>query len=839
MPDIVPPSGFTLDAPPSAEQPAISPPQGFVLDRPHPESAAPRQIGREAAPSGAMAPPSDLAPIVATAASRYGVPLQVANWVGSHESGWNPDAIGPETSHGRAAGAWQFMPETAAHFKINPHDFGQSTNAAMQYLRQLADKNGGDWERAVADYGTFSTGKGPAADASVRQSFRSYMGQETPVGQDVAQGFGRGLMTGAGSVLGMPADVWHMIDRGYQLALTEGARRLGIITPETAETLRAPIEGEESSFGSEAINRHLLNISKSLGANTDQPLSVPGQYAETVGSFLPAAGALGAETASQVPRALLKYGAIPGATSETMGQLTQGTSAEPYARVAGAVAPAAASTALATLERIANPTGRALAGVTEPQFSQAQQILDQSRQAGAPLTSAEAIQSATGSGTRLGDVQRVVEQSPRGGAIMRPFFAQRPEQTQALGQTTFGQIAPAVGEPAEVAPRVQAAAEGTVNAADRARTSTVKPFYDAAKTDTVPVADMDAFLGKIDNAIAEDKTGLVSPQLVRLRNALTETPATNDSLRLPVTDINNLDTARKYFRDQIALPAVAQEAIPKQVGARMGSFLDELDNMMEQASPNFLAGKQRYQDITRSTIEPLLRSPTGQLAAAEEYPKQAAILFNPNPLPGSEAATARAIRDVASRDPEAAQQLVRLHLERTFNEATQANLPGANQFGGPKFAAIVAGNSQQAKNLEAAVRALPDGATRWAALKKSMDIMRAMGTRQPVGSQTEFNRQINEFLRIGHPAGEVMSTVASPARWTRAAYDMYHNFMYGRNTEQLARIFTQGDVSDLRKIVQSRGGSLRSQAAFVGALARQGALTPASTQPSQLPAAQQ
>ena len=38
---------------------------------------------------------------------------------------------------------------------------------------------------------------------------------------------------------------------------------------------------------------------------------------------------------------------------------------------------------------------------------------------------------------------------------------------------------------------------------------------------------------------------------------------------------------------------------------------------------------------------------------------------------------------------------------------------------------------------------------KWNALRKSMDILQAMGTRHPVGSQTEFNRQINEALRNG------------------------------------------------------------------------------------------
>lgn len=127
--------------------------------------------------AGAHGPPAALAPIVQAAAAKYGVPLAVANWVGQHESNWNPAAIGPETSHGRAQGAWQFMEGTAKEMNLaDPHDFATSTDAAMRYLRQLADRNGGDWTKAVEAYGTFSTGMGPRRDAAAKAGFQEFLG---------------------------------------------------------------------------------------------------------------------------------------------------------------------------------------------------------------------------------------------------------------------------------------------------------------------------------------------------------------------------------------------------------------------------------------------------------------------------------------------------------------------------------------------------------------------------------------------------------------------------------------------------------------------------------------
>ena len=117
------------------------------------------------------------------------------------------DATGIPTSSGRAQGAWQSVPQTAKEYGLSdPTDFNAATPAAMHKLADLAQKNGGDWEKAVEQYGTFSTGQGAAADAAVRQKFRDYMGNQTPVAQDVAQGTGRGLIQGAGyAAAGMPA----------------------------------------------------------------------------------------------------------------------------------------------------------------------------------------------------------------------------------------------------------------------------------------------------------------------------------------------------------------------------------------------------------------------------------------------------------------------------------------------------------------------------------------------------------------------------------------------------------------------------------------------------------
>lgn len=87
------------------------------------------------------------------ASSRYDLPHGLLTWQLHQESGFNPNALGPPTSHGRAMGVAQFMPATARQFNINPYDPAQAIDAAARYDRQLYDQTG-SWHAALDRYGT-------------------------------------------------------------------------------------------------------------------------------------------------------------------------------------------------------------------------------------------------------------------------------------------------------------------------------------------------------------------------------------------------------------------------------------------------------------------------------------------------------------------------------------------------------------------------------------------------------------------------------------------------------------------------------------------------------------
>jgi hypothetical protein len=202
----------------------------------------------------------------------------------------------------------------------------------------------------MADYSTMSDAdlmamvKPPAQDYSKLSDadlLKMVKPQETPslgaadTATDVAKSGGIGLAKGAIGMAGAPGDLSNLLARGSQYAsnyiadktgldrgpqIDDGAQRLSSLTPgeprnnnilPTAGGIQKAIEGYTGDFY--------------------KPKTTAGEYAQTAGEFAP--GLMGGE-GSLLARGLSRV-AIPAATSETAGQLTKGTDAEPWARVAG------------------------------------------------------------------------------------------------------------------------------------------------------------------------------------------------------------------------------------------------------------------------------------------------------------------------------------------------------------------------------------------------------------------------------------------------------------------------------------------------------------------------
>lgn len=139
---------------------------------------------------------------------------------------------------------------------------------------------------------------------------------------DVLKSGASGIARGAAQLAGLPGTISDAIDRGYDW-----------MTGSDSSAKRAEIMGFE---GNPLSGQKVQSaMSRATGGATEyQPKTTAGEYAATAGEFLPGAAAFGGASAGN----LAKFGLLPAAASETAGQATKGTAAEPYARTVAALA---------------------------------------------------------------------------------------------------------------------------------------------------------------------------------------------------------------------------------------------------------------------------------------------------------------------------------------------------------------------------------------------------------------------------------------------------------------------------------------------------------------------
>jgi hypothetical protein len=138
---------------------------------------------------------------------------------------------------------------------------------------------------------------------------------------DIAKSAVTGIGKGVAAVAGLPGDLEKLSRRGIQYVTD-------MLPDGVAKMARAGLQSPTGYPGSQDINQDIQKVA----GDYHQPATTPGRYAETIASFLPNAAFPGS-VAARAARVVL-----PGAGSEAGGEATQGTSLEPWARFAGAMA---------------------------------------------------------------------------------------------------------------------------------------------------------------------------------------------------------------------------------------------------------------------------------------------------------------------------------------------------------------------------------------------------------------------------------------------------------------------------------------------------------------------
>lgn len=683
---------------------------------------------------------------------------------------------------------------------------------------------------AAVDTSKMSDAELQAAYAEKNPGFWRRVGdQVSDVSKGAYKAIDRGVAEGMAGLLAMPRTI-----SDAQQSLTE--MQLKNLEAATGKTLTRPSPSPASRLPSQedwqkVIQKQYYGDQPGTQNPIDpyEPRNLFEQYLKTGGEF--AIGAL----APGGPLARTMRVATPAVLSETGGQLTKGTPAEPFMRTAGALvgggvqggAEAAVSrprTARAILER-------QLPESTTPQHIDAAEALMRDAQTmGVPLTWPEAL-SQVQQRPVLSDTMRHLEGSPQSGPHMAEFFGDRPQRVAGAVDQQAQALSPgAPTNPYALGPDVHGAASGIINNERQAINARSDPQYAAAglqfveprelmRLQALPGWDEAAQAVRNSSQLGRDVVGMPDSSIGFVNAVKKAMQARGEHATSPMrsTGAPSVEEASGWFSDAEVARQTAINASRRQTAPGVPAPYEEALRIETE-------GRARR-------LQPLLQGPLGKIVEAKPDIESAVnVLFPRGGMVHNEAQIGDAVSRIAARSPKLAEDAVRAHVDMAFNTAAGDLQTGPNQAGGAKFRALIAGRGQQRRNLQAAVEALPNGAERWQGFSRLLDVLEATGTRQNVGSRTAYNTEaLKEFGSSAGAVQDVAKAITNPISGAKPFIDRYEGWKLGRNLNDVARILTSPQSANLlRQIVTSPRGGVR-ETNIIRALFANQAMQPAVT----------
>lgn len=575
------------------------------------------------------------------------------------------------------------------------------------------------------------------------------------------------IVEGTSALLGLPGEAQRAMSTAGEFTTRQIFRALGMEPPAgLAEAARPEVQLPTA--------RDVRSVIERTGIETELTETLPGRVAQT---------ALRNVAMAPIPQALVPS-LLSAAGEEAAAIPFAGTELEPYARVAGAVAaPAGASmvTGRSSPQVIAREE---MAEVTSPELSAARTLQRESAQAGAPVTAIEAVQRATGEArglpaggvTRLPELQRMIEASRGGGAVMRPFLAER----ETLGAQTLRGLASDQARPT-LGIDIQEAAQAAQAQAARDVSARVGPEFRRIESMQIPKQDFDAIVN--DNALVKSvyKAVKSKPEWIQKTKNMTE------------NSVGFVEVMRQELGDRLA-DAYRAGQINK-AGVLRQAY-DDLKLVADDAvGGDYQAALTATREARQQIQRPMEATPVARIAETSQTPQQFASVFAKNATelnltPNKVKTTVQAF---AKQDPLLAREFVSQYLRSEMDKIPAASQRELRR--GARFADTVFANETQRQNLLAAYEEVY-GASAKTGLDRFLRGLKTQAERLPVGSPTAEKGAMQE-----RGVSRVKETISRPFT---AIADVADFVVSGRDMEKFARAITSPEgVDELARLAAS------------------------------------
>lgn len=420
-----------------------------------------------------------------------------------------------------------------------------------------------------------------------------------------------------------------------------------------------------------------------------------------------------------------------------------------------------------------------LKNVTPEQIKLADLLMKDAERLGSPLTAAEALSQVTG-GNRLASTQRIVENAPKSSQTMADFMNQRASGNVNAFNQTINEISPFSTTPLSL----NLAATDFIKRSEKGLTKGTNPIYAKAELEIRPTEL------EIKNLISTPKIGS------SIKNAIDHVISDPNSgaTGLKPTDSVTLMAAKKYLDElYVNLANPSKEGFSATKSGFVSTASRELNDFLRSKSPSYAKANDIQSTAITKDILPRKQGMLGQLADTSGTTEsmmaaQRGILMPPAPMATSPQDIKLVVKLLRRQDPDVAASWTKQNIQGIFNENSQNLQSGANQFGGAKFAASIAGNQAQRDNLKTLVSesASPQA---WKGFETMLDVFQAQGKRLAAGSATTFNKAELDALSAGGNLAKLALTPTKPSK----VMDVFEEFRLGQNTKKLAELLTDPD----------------------------------------------
>jgi hypothetical protein len=478
---------------------------------------------------------------------------------------------------------------------------------------------------------------------------------------------------------------------------------------------------------------------------------------------------------------------------------------------------------------------RRTAQETPESFAAAQRLQEQGLTSGVPLMGPEALDNA-----ELQQLASFAKTQPKAGSILSNFVGQRasrridgqeiPGQVESAVRDQLGQIAPdGLTPPNDAASSAVNAATGAIQSAEKARSNAVRPYYDAAKSQNVHPMDVASLIQSIDQSLATTPASMRGPLQALRGDLIKEIPGENGNpIYALETNVGNLDSIYKKYRDAALLPDFAANGIDKETAARMS---DSLKQLRLTTSPALGDARAQYGALTDQTVKPLMESPVGTITSQSKdigQPQFTSVIDSfVNPKTARPETIEQAGSALNSVDPSVMPQLAGNYVANALDSALKDIQSGPSPAVGVKLRNLVAGTPQQRANLDAmlgqveSAHGMEPGKLS-SGFNNLLDVLERTGRIPGMGSQTQSRSAMaDEAASVGAPYSLLGTAIDAPGK---SILSGLKGAAQRKTLEEIANIFTSPDsVQKIRRLSEMNPDSPMARMLAISALQGAGA----------------